>query len=174
MLITVAGTPAISDRNPDNPCEFETREGAIVSKPRSLILPSQQFLSQLACDDPEAFEALRSELIENCINHAPERIQPRLRGLQFQIDCIRRLSKSPLGALLKIQAMMWESFLRMDRELQYCARLTKETRCFSTEKVDLNIGPARSACIIEFQPRLPTGGDSSASPPLPRFGADSN
>lgn len=123
---------------------------------RSKALPSQEVLAQLACENPQAFEALRSELIENCISSAPARIQPRLRGIQFRVDCIRRLSRSPLGALIKIQALMWESFLRMDHELQSFARQPSGAPPISGERMDLNYRSAQSALIIEFQPRLPT------------------
>jgi len=122
---------------------------------QSKTLPSREVLAQLASDNPQAFEALRSELIENCISSASERIQPRLRGIQFRIDCIRRLSRTPLSALIKIQAMMWESFLRMDQELQKFARQPSGSQRLSSKKMDLNYRPAQNALIIEFQPRLP-------------------
>lgn len=125
-----------------------------MSMHQSKTLPSREVLAQLACENPQAFEALRSELIENCISTAPERIQRRLRGIQFRIDCIRRLSRTPLGALIKIQAMMWESFLRMDQELQKYARQPNDSQHLS-KRMDLSYRPAQSALIIEFQPRLP-------------------
>ena len=121
----------------------------------SKALPSREVLAQLASENPQAFEALRSELIENGISSAPEKIQPRLRGLQFRVDCIRRLSRTPLSALIKIQAMMWESFLRMDQELQKYARQPNGPQRLSNTRLDLNYRPAQSALIVEFQPRLP-------------------
>ena len=126
-----------------------------MSMHQSKTLPSREVLAKLASDNPQAFEALRSELIENCISSAPERIQPRLRGIQFRVDCIRRLSRTPLSALIKIQAMMWESFLRMDQELQKFAQQPNGSQRLSGNRMDLNYRPARSALIIEFQPRLP-------------------
>lgn len=123
---------------------------------RSMALPSHKVLSQLACDDPQAFETLRSELIENRISRAPTRIQPRLRGIQFRVDAIRQLSRSPLGALVKIQALMWDSFLRMDQELQNFARLSNDPARHERERLSVkNYRPARSACIIELRSRLP-------------------
>jgi hypothetical protein len=77
-----------------------------------------ELLSRLARDDPSAFEALRSEMISDFIEHKPERYRRRLRGLQFRVDAIRRLTHNPLAALIKIQALMWDSFLKMDQELQ--------------------------------------------------------
>lgn len=114
-------------------------------------LPSQEELARLASENPEEFEALRSELIEDCISAAPEGFQPRLRGIQFRVDCIRRMSRNPLSALIKIQSMMWDSFLRMDRELQHYARYADGTASQSGQ----NRRPAQSALILEFHPRLP-------------------
>ena len=112
-------------------------------------LPSQKELMQLAREDPQAFETLRSELIENTILRAPERMQLRLRQLQFRIDGIRRLARTPLGALLKMQALMWESFLRMDEALQNFDTLTR-----AKEGATVNSrGTQASAQIINFRTR---------------------
>lgn len=116
-----------------------------------MTLPSQEELSRLASENPQAFEALRTELIEDCISTAPEALQPRLRGIQFRVDCIRRLSRTPLSALIKIQSMMWDSFLRMDRELQRVARPADGAWSRSSQ----DGRPAQSALILEFHPRLP-------------------
>ena len=81
-------------------------------------LPDHDALSRLARCDPQSFETLRLELIERCIDDAPAPIQLRLRQLQFRIDGIRRRSRSPLGTVVKINALMWDSFLGMNDELQ--------------------------------------------------------
>jgi hypothetical protein len=67
--------------------------------------------SRLAKDDPSAFEARRLALIEEYLRKFPQREQQRLRGLQFRIDMVRRRSRTPMGACLKISSMMWESLL---------------------------------------------------------------
>lgn len=134
-------------------CDHPYRPSSVLSTNASRrVLPSQKELSQLARDNPQAFEALRSELIENVISSAPERLQLRLRQLQFRIDGIRRRSGSPLGALLKIQALMWESFLRLDEALQHFDALTKARQGRQNENADSNHTSAR---IIEFQARVP-------------------
>ena len=56
--------------------------------------PSYEVLAQLARDDPQAYEDLRRELIDSFIATAPERVQPRLRGIQFRVDRVRRMSRS--------------------------------------------------------------------------------
>ena len=68
-------------------------------------------LARLARDDPGAFEARRSALVRNVIDAAPEHLRPRLEGLQWQIDGVRRQSGSPLGACLKISDLMWQRVL---------------------------------------------------------------
>jgi len=108
-----------------------------------LELPSYTFLAQLAREDPEAYEALRRELIEDLVESAPEHLKPRLRGLQFRIDAIRRLSPSALASTRKVFALMWESFLRLDEEVSGLRdfHLAPPARC------------KESARIIEFRPR---------------------
>jgi hypothetical protein len=67
--------------------------------------------SRLAKDDPSAFEARRLALIEEFLRQFSQPDQQRLRGLQFRIDMVRRRSRTPMGACLKISSMMWESLL---------------------------------------------------------------
>ena len=125
-----------------------------------LALPSKKSLAQLAHDDPQAFEAVRRELIEDYINRATLGEQLRLRQLQFRVDGIRRQARSPLGALIKIQALMWENLLRLDKELQRLRCMTQDLERTLVEQVDREHLPARSANVIEFPPvfqrRLPS------------------
>lgn len=79
--------------------------------------PDHESLAKLARDDPDAYEALRSQLVNDLIDGAPEQMQRRLRGLQFRIDQVRRLAHTPLGATVKIYTLMWGSFLTLNREL---------------------------------------------------------
>lgn len=118
-------------------------------------LPSHETLSQLACDDPQAFEELRRTLIEHLITCAPESMQTRLRQLQFRVDGIRHRSQSPLGAVIKIQSLLWDSFLRLNHELQRLVQLNNGDGYLGDEEGYPNGRPSRSARIIEFQPRLP-------------------
>ncbi|MFZ4537108.1 DUF3135 domain-containing protein [Propionivibrio sp.] len=118
-------------------------------------LPAYEVLSRLARDDPQAFESLRNELIENNIKRAPERIQARLRGLQFRVDGIRRLSRSPLGASLKIQTLMWESFLQMNEALQGFVRPPKMPPHLAEATIETKIRQPLNARIIEFSPGRP-------------------
>lgn len=80
--------------------------------------PSFEELETLASQDPAAFEALRAELIEDCIRSASPASEHRLRGLQFVIDSRRRLARTPMKALIEIQAMMHDSLQRLNLALQ--------------------------------------------------------
>lgn len=66
-------------------------------------------LMHLARHNPEAFEALRLELVENLIASTPPARQRRLRGLQFVIDTRRGMAANPTQALIEIQKMMHNS-----------------------------------------------------------------
>ncbi len=72
--------------------------------------PTPEQLIELAKEAPDALEALRVREIESVINSAPHHLQPRLRGLQFQIDAKRRLSKTPMASCLEVFHMMYDSF----------------------------------------------------------------
>ncbi len=99
--------------------------------------------SQLAAADPPAFEARRAELLEAWIRRSADHRQPRLRRLQWRIDQVRRLSKSPLGACIKINDLMLEALLGEGGLL---------------EQMDTLRGPRplpRSARVIPIHPRAP-------------------
>lgn len=64
----------------------------------------------LASTDPEAFEARRRKVLQAVIERAPERHRPRLRGLQWRVDLVRRRSSNPLTACILLSDMMWEAF----------------------------------------------------------------
>lgn len=124
-----------------------------MNEPPPMKLPGHDVLSQLARDDPQAFERLRRELIENRITRAPEKIRHRLRLLQFRVDGICRLSGSPLGATLRIQALMWEYFLQMNESLQEPFRKTGPLPDLpGAAGGNAKPHPAHSARIIKFKP----------------------
>ncbi|WP_366141817.1 DUF3135 domain-containing protein [Propionivibrio sp.] len=124
-------------------------------KQLAAILPSHDVLSCLARDNPQSFEALRLELIESHINNLPETVRRRLRQLQFRIDGIRRRSRAPLGATIKIHALMWDSFHQMNDGLQDFLAQTPSLPLPSPETLNaLNASSGHSAQIIQFQSRL--------------------
>ncbi len=79
--------------------------------------PKFEELRQLAEESPERLEAFLSREVEALIDSAPIEIQDRLRGLQFQVDCQRKIHKSPLGSCVAISKMMHESLSRLQQVL---------------------------------------------------------
>ncbi|VAX12100.1 hypothetical protein MNBD_GAMMA24-323 [hydrothermal vent metagenome] len=69
--------------------------------------------SEIARTDPETFEAMRTKIIRSCIDSAPQDQQQRMRGLQWQVDCLRAQSRNPLSACLKISRMMWDTLQKL-------------------------------------------------------------
>lgn len=65
--------------------------------------------SALARSDPAAFEARRAQTVEEFIDSVPAERRERLRRLQWRIDQLRRTSKTPLAACVRINHLMWES-----------------------------------------------------------------
>ena len=114
-------------------------------------LSDYELLSRVARDDPSAFEALRSEMISDFLDGVPEECQRRLRGLQFRVDCLRRLKGTPLARLLKIQALMWDSFLKMDQGLQEFVQSIHGTAAASEETQRSEIDSLPSGRVIDLR-----------------------
>lgn len=66
--------------------------------------------SELAQTDPERFEAKRSRVLNEAIRRVPADRQRMLRGLQWRVDRVRELKRTPLAACMAISDMMWETF----------------------------------------------------------------
>lgn len=81
-------------------------------------LPNFDNLVRLAHDSPQQLETLRKHLIQDAIAQAAPAFKGRLRGLQFQIDMQRQLHKHPLGACVKISAMMHRSAQQLIDQIQ--------------------------------------------------------
>ena len=77
---------------------------------------------RLASEDPASFEEARRAMLDSLIAAAPETVQPRLRGLQWQVDRLRELH-NPLGACVKISNLMWHQVLGEDGLLDNVKRL---------------------------------------------------
>jgi len=116
-------------------------------------LPSHEVLSQLALNEPRKYEALCRELINEFINRAPDRMKPRLLGIQFRVDGMRKLSKSALGSTMRIYEMMWGSFLDLNQNWQEFVHMdiVSESSCRST--IGSDTIPNKSAEILVFRRR---------------------
>ncbi|MDK8465378.1 DUF3135 domain-containing protein [Marinobacter sp. SS13-12] len=102
-------------------------------------MPTFDELKELAQRDPEGFERLRAELIEDCIRRSSECNQRRLRGLQFVIEARRRVARNPMKALLDIQGMMYDSLISLQQAL-----LDQQGRCASPLP--------KNARVLHFRP----------------------
>jgi hypothetical protein len=65
----------------------------------------------LARTDPSAFEAKRTEVIEDMIQRMPEHKQQRMRCMQWKIDQVRNQAANPMAACIKLSEMMWDSLV---------------------------------------------------------------
>ena len=79
--------------------------------------------ARLASEDPDSFEAARRLMIDSLIETAPGPVQARLRGLQWQIDQVRTMTPTPLGACVKISKLMWEKLLGPEGLVEHMERL---------------------------------------------------
>jgi len=78
---------------------------------------------RLAAEDPDSFEKARRLMIDSLIEAAPLPAQPRLRGLQWQVDQARTLTRNPLGACVRISNLMWQKLLGPDGLVEQLERL---------------------------------------------------
>jgi hypothetical protein len=65
--------------------------------------------ASLAREDPQAFEQQRLHVLEQAILEAPERLQQRLRCLQWKLDRIRETAATPLAASIRMQQLLWDN-----------------------------------------------------------------
>lgn len=68
--------------------------------------------SQMAQQDPEKFEAMRQQLINDLIAQAPLHLKQRMTGLQWQVDQVRKQASDPMAACLQISQRMWDKVVR--------------------------------------------------------------
>ena len=124
-----------------------------MSASQRMDLPSHEVLSQLAREDPQAYEAWRRATIDGFIASAPARIKPRLQGIQFRVESLRRLSRSPLGSTVKVYELMWKSFLSLNHNWQELARAKAE--CINPHDSPLSTQyiANESAKVLEFRQR---------------------
>ncbi|HEY7772316.1 MAG TPA: DUF3135 domain-containing protein [Marinagarivorans sp.] len=102
--------------------------------------PTANELIKLAQEDPDALEALRQREIDALINAAPASMQRRLRGLQFQIDAKRSISKTPMASCMAISQMMFDSVYELNDALNGDGSKTDTEQ--SREQADILSFPA--------------------------------
>jgi len=109
--------------------------------------PDFDTMKQMAEQDPEALERLRQEHVDKIISNAPEQYQARLKGIQFQVDSQRQISKNPVQSCIKISQMMHESFNELREQLN---RFTHDSSSSLIENLEDVQQETESADIIAF------------------------
>lgn len=72
--------------------------------------------------DPELFEQRRKDLLEAAVSCARPELQPRLRGLQWQLDAERAKAKTPMGACVRMNQLMMRKLVHeLSPALNYVA-----------------------------------------------------
>ncbi len=74
--------------------------------------------AQLARQDPQAFETMRTELLNEFIQNSPANQQRKLQGMQWKIELVRQRTNSPAEALAEITGMMWQSAQQLEKKQQ--------------------------------------------------------
>ncbi|MCJ8340047.1 MAG: DUF3135 domain-containing protein [Pseudomonadales bacterium] len=116
------------------------------------MLPSFDHLKDLYIDDPDAFETLRTELVNNYIETASTERQQRLIGLQFQINSRRELSSNPMHSCIALSRMMHETFWDMRCSLETISDMSSESYFLtSSQTLDPPIEKKPSAAILELK-----------------------
>ncbi len=65
-------------------------------------------LGELHRDDPDAFEDLRRQLIEEAIENFPPEYRARAQGIQFRLDQELNLCKDPISRMNRMVEIFWE------------------------------------------------------------------
>ncbi|MEN8132281.1 MAG: DUF3135 domain-containing protein [Pseudomonadota bacterium] len=76
----------------------------------------------IAQNNPDEFERLRQQAIDEFIESASPENQARLRRLQWRIDQERR-NRNPMSACIRISKMMWDHLLGSHGLLAHQERL---------------------------------------------------
>jgi hypothetical protein len=89
-------------------------------------LPDFDTLKYWALAEPERLDALLHQQIETLIAQVGPERQRRLRGLQFRIDCQRRLARNNLDSCIRIANMMHDSVYAMRQHSGSAERILSE------------------------------------------------
>ena len=105
-------------------------------------LPDFDTLKRLAETEPGRLDELLHQQVEALLEGVNPEWQRCLRGLQFRIDCQRRLAKNPMDSCLRISSMMHDSFYNMRCALNtlYLKQDTGSTPIYQESNVENNRG----------------------------------
>lgn len=105
------------------------------------------YWKELHESDPAEFENQRDALLKAEIAKAPEHLQRRLHGIQFELDTKRSLSDSPLESCMQMSSQMWNSFDLMRTHLNALAR----PEALTEEEMQQLQKPTESAKVLSFK-----------------------
>ncbi|MGB1238305.1 MAG: DUF3135 domain-containing protein [Pseudomonadales bacterium] len=111
-------------------------------------LPSFDNLLDLHRKDPEAFEAMRHQVLDDYIHSIPNPRRRRIEGLQFKIDARRKLADTPMEACIEMSNMMHETFWEMSCSLNGFSSISSEEELAALEAQQNK----PSATILTFKP----------------------
>ena len=123
---------------------FERKESIDPIQPDELEGLSFDDWKRLHEKDPALFNFYRKLMLEHQINQAPEDIQPRLRGLLFQLKGESARSRTALDYNLRLSEMMMELVEQLREQLQLISEAQR-----AVTVIEKPISP--SAGIIPFR-----------------------
>lgn len=97
--------------------------------------------SELAQTDPDRFEARRNRVINEAIRRVPVDRQQMLRGLQWRVDRVRELKRTPLAACIAITDMMWDAFSELHHSYVKLAEIKPGQKVMIEERPRADIIP---------------------------------
>ncbi len=75
-----------------------------------------EYMSKLYKTDPQQFELVRSQLLDQAIESVPDHRQLKCQQLRWKIDAIHK-TKNPSAALVASSKLMWESLTQMQQAI---------------------------------------------------------
>lgn len=110
----------------------------------------------LAKDNPKEFEYRRNILLDEVIQRNPN--VKWAKAFQSRIDMERRKAKTPLACCLRLYSLMWDSFHKLDKQLQafLYTRSCLHELGLSSENKNHQLGGAKprvTAKILQFRKR---------------------
>ena len=100
-------------------------------------------------NDPEAFEAERKEIIASFLDTVPKENKRRLAGLQWQVDQVRNLAKTPMASCVAISNMMKDSLDKLSFYQQELIKVNPLNPDYRPDSLQESQSP-RAAKILPF------------------------
>jgi hypothetical protein len=119
--------------------------------------------SELASKDPDAFEERRERLINEFIMDMPEEKRQRMRCLQWRVDNVRKLSKTPMAACIEISRMMWDSIKGENGLLEALQALSDVCQLDGSVNPDALLKAKSTADVLEFRAKADSKADFATS-----------